>query len=54
MLLEAGKRALPDVAKNVDRLNSTISKFGTIAAALRNEIKAAAPDAVEPAIRIVG
>jgi len=50
VLIEAGKRALPDVAENIDRATSTISMYGTLAATLRQDIAAASPDAAKPVL----
>ncbi len=53
MLLEAGRRALPEVADKVDQINAQASQFNAIAATLRNDIKAAAPDVVAPTVKVV-
>ena len=50
VLIQAGRRALPDVAENIDRATSTISTYGTIAATLRNGIKIAADAPPKPVL----
>ena len=48
VLIQAGRRALPDVAEKIDWATSTISTYETIAATLRQDIISAAPDVAKP------